>query len=59
MADEIEFDLVDFANELGDAIDSERVLSNKIPYIYVQLQDYLINSGQAVWNTELRGLDKI
>jgi len=59
MADEIKFDLVDFANELGDAIDSEWVLSNRIPCIYVQLQEYLINSGQAVWNEELRGLDKI
>lgn len=59
MANEIEFDLVDFANQLGDAIDSESVLSNKLPRIYLKLQDYLIDSGQAVWNPECRGLDKI
>ena len=59
MASKIEFDLVDFVNQLGDAIDSESVLSNKLPRIYLKLQDYLIDSGQAIWNSETIGLDKI
>lgn len=59
MANEIEFDLVDFANELGDAIRGERVLSSKIPRIYDQLKDHLVNSKLAVWNEELEGFDKI